>query len=159
MKMKGKTTIVMSLLVVVMTLIGCSEYDNGYTPKDIEFTRDFSRELSTFDYNQDWNLAERATVSVVTDVKKELKIYGERNGVCKQVGHFTEVEGLQKLAVDVEKGTQYIIVNDGEHALRTVKNGTVSFVDMVAYGGECANARQCTLHPLCALHLFIAQHA
>lgn len=141
MKMKGKTTIVMSLLVVMMTLIGCSEYDNGYTPKDIEFTRDFSREFGTFDYNQDWNLAERATVSVVTDVKKELKIYGERNGVCKQVGHFTEVEGLQKLAVDVEKGTQYIIVNDGEHALRTVKNGTVSFVDMVAYGGEAKATR------------------
>jgi len=40
----------MSLLVVVMTLIGCSEYDNGYTPKDIEFTRDFSREFGTFDY-------------------------------------------------------------------------------------------------------------
>ena len=37
------------LMVAVLTLMGCSDYDNGFTEKQIKFNADFSNQFGSFD--------------------------------------------------------------------------------------------------------------
>lgn len=131
----------LSLSVVAIALVGCSEYDNGFDSKRMKFSSDFTREIGSFDSRQDWNMSERASVTVITSARKNINIYLDQNGSFKQVGRFNAVEGVQLLTFDAEKDVDKIVVSDGENAMRTVVGGSVSFDDMISSDGNIVATR------------------
>lgn len=141
MRVKTTRTMLLSLSVVAIALVGCSEYDNGFDSKRMKFSSDFTREIGSFDSRQDWNMSERASVTVITSARKNINIYLDQNGSFKQVGRFNAVEGVQLLTFDAEKDVDKIVVSDGENATRTVVGGSVSFDDMISSDGNIVATR------------------
>lgn len=129
------------LAVAAMILAGCSEYDNGFTEKQIQFHSDFNHEFGSFDKTQDWNLAERANVTVTTSEMKDINVYTEKEGSFVQVGAFKNVSGTRKLEFDVIEDMNNLVVSDGDVALRAVVGGTVNFDDMSSVDGEVMGTR------------------
>jgi hypothetical protein len=130
MKTKSTLSILMPLAVAAMVLVGCSDYDNGYTEKEMKFNADFSRQFGSFDETQDWNLAERANVTVTSSLIKDVNVYTEKEGIYVQVGAFKNVSGTRKLEFDVIEDMQNLVVSDGDVALRAVVGGVVDFDNM-----------------------------
>ena len=124
-----------------MILAGCSDFDNGFTEKQIQFHSDFNHEFGSFDKTQDWNLAERANVTVTTSELKDINVYTEKDGTYVQVGAFKNVSGTRKLEFDVIEQTKKLVVSDGDVALRAVVGGTVNFDDMTSVKGEVLETR------------------
>ena len=141
MKNQKTLTILVSLVVAALILVGCSDYDNGFTEKEIQFNVDFTREFGSFDPEQDWNLAERANVTVITSERKTVNVYTEKEGIYVQVGTFKNVMGTKKLEFDVIEDMQNLVVSDGDVALRAVVGGTVNFDDMSSVDGEVMETR------------------
>ena len=71
-----------SLASVALALLatGCSDYDNGFTDKELQFIADFKAEFGEIDSQQDWNLAERTKVTVTTSRTSNVKIYALMGG-------------------------------------------------------------------------------
>ena len=130
MKNQKTLTILVPLVVAALTLVGCSDYDNGFTEKELQFNVDFTREFGSFDPEQDWNLAERANVTVVTSERKTVNVYTEKEGIYVQVGEFKNVSGTKKLEFDIIEDMQNLVVSDGDVALRAVVGGVVDFDTM-----------------------------
>ena len=130
MKNQKTLTILVSLVVAAITFVGCSDYDNGFTEKELQFNVDFTREFGSFDPEQDWNLAERANVTVVTSERKTVNVYTEKEGIYVQVGEFKNVSGTKKLEFDIIEDMQNLVVSDGDVALRAVVGGVVDFDTM-----------------------------
>lgn len=141
MKNQTRLTILVSLVVTALTLVGCSDYDNGFTEKEMKFNADFTREFGSFDPTQDWNLAERANVTVTTSIMKDVNVYTEKDGIFVQVGAFKNVSGTRKLEFDVIEDMQNLVVSDGDVALRAVVGGTVNFDDMSSVAGAVMETR------------------
>ena len=141
MKTKSTLSILVSLAVTTIILVGCSDYDNGFTEKQIQFHSDFNHEFGSFDKTQDWNLAERANVTVTTSERKDINVYTEKEGSFVQVGAFKNVMGTRKLEFDVIEQTKKLVVSDGDVALRAVVGGTVNFDDMTSVKGEVLETR------------------
>ena len=141
MKTKSTLSILMPLAVAAMVLVGCSDYDNGYTEKEMKFNADFSRQFGSFDETQDWNLAERANVTVNTSELKDINVYTEKEGSFVQVGAFKNVSGTRKLEFDVIEDMNNLVVSDGDVALRAVVGGMVNFDDMSSVDGEVMGTR------------------
>ena len=97
MKIQKTLLFMMPLAVAAMVLVGCSDYDNGYTEKEMKFNADFSRQFGPFD----WNLAERVAVTVTTSELKDINVYTEKEGSFVQVGAFKNVVGTKKLQFEV----------------------------------------------------------
>ena len=131
----------MPLAVAAMILAGCSDYDNGFTEKQIQFHSDFNHEFGSFDKTQDWNLAERANVTVTTSEMKDINVYTEKEGSFVQVGAFKNVSGTRKLEFDVIEDMNNLVVSDGDVALRASVGGTVNFDDMSSVDGEVMGTR------------------
>lgn len=141
MKTQRNLSFMMPLAVAAMILAGCSDYDNGYTEKEMKFNADFSRQFGSFDETQDWNLAERANVTVNTSERKDVNVYTEKDGIYVQVGAFKNVSGTKKLEFDVIEDMQNLVVSDGDVALRAVVGGTVNFDDMSSVAGQVMETR------------------
>lgn len=129
------------LMVAVLTLMGCSDYDNGFTEKQIKFNADFSNQFGSFDETQDWNMVERACVTITTSEVKDINIYTEKDGQYVQVGAFKNVVGTKKLEFDVIEETKKLVVSNGDIALRAVVGGTVDFDGMTSVKGEVQKTR------------------
>ena len=136
MKNQKTLTILMSLVVAALTLAGCSDYDNGVTETQIKFDRNFQNQFPNIDPEQDWNLAERAGLTVVTSSARDIKIYAEQNGDFNILGNYKKVIGTQKLSFDMFEGTQIVIVSDGETAMRAYVGGTVNFDEHTSVAGD-----------------------
>lgn len=121
--------------------MGCSDYDNGFTEKQIQFNVDFNHEFGSFDKTQDWNLVERANVTVTTSEVRDVNVYTEKDGQYVQVGAFKNVSGTKKLEFDVIEDMQKLVVSDGDVALRAVVGGTVNFDDMSSVAGQVMETR------------------
>ena len=141
MKTQKSLSILMPLAVAAMVLVGCSDYDNGYTEKEMKFNADFSRQFGSFDETQDWNLAERANVTVNTSELKDINVYTEKEGIFVQVGAFKNVSGTRKLEFDVIEDMNNLVVSDGDVALRASVGGTVNFDDMSSVDGQVMETR------------------
>ena len=141
MKTQRNLSFMMPLAVAAMILAGCSDYDNGFTEKQIQFHSDFNHEFGSFDKTQDWNLAERANVTVTTSEMKDINVYTEKEGSFVQVGAFKNVSGTRKLEFDVIEDMNNLVVSDGDVALRAVVGGTVNFDDMSSVDGEVMGTR------------------
>ena len=136
MKNKKTLSLLVPLAVAAMTFVACSDYDNGVTEKQIQFDRNFKERFTDIDPEQDWNLAERSGVTVVTSTERNIKIYAEQNGDFNILGNYKKVLGSQKLSFDMYEGTQVVVVSDGETAMRAYVGGTVNFDDHTSVAGD-----------------------
>lgn len=113
--------------VSLFALTACSDYDNGFPEAKMQYDKEFREAYGDIDPEQDWNLAVRATVNVVTEQISEVKIYALTNGKYCLVGDYPYVKGEQTLGFDVIEGTTDIIVSDGKTAQKTTVGGSVTF--------------------------------
>lgn len=127
MKNKNFLSCVSAVSLVALSLVGCSDYDNGYTEKQIQFIQNFKDAFGEIDHTQDWNLAERGNVTVTTSSPSNIKIYAKTNGKYKIVGNYEDVSGTQTLGFDVVEGTTDIMVTDGYTAQHTASGGSAAF--------------------------------
>ena len=116
MRIKSFYSIAGAFLVAALAVVGCSDYDNGYTEEQLNFIRDFKEVFGDIDHNQDWNLAEQGTVTVTTSQPTRVKIYANTFGTYKLVGDYENVSGTRTLTFDMVEGTTDIIVSNGQSA-------------------------------------------
>lgn len=127
-----KTPISTSLLPILaaatlLTLTACSDYDNGYTEQQLNFIRDFKNIYGDIDPTQDWNLAERASVTVTTTSPSNIKIYARYDSRYTLVANYTNVSGTQTLGFDIIEGTNEVLVSDGQMAYKAKVGESVEF--------------------------------
>ena len=130
MKLKKISLGLMSAAIAMLSMVGCSDYDNGYTEAKLKFINDFREAFGDIDPEQDWNLAERASVTVSTMSSSNIKIYALKGNEYAIVGDYEGVTGTQVLGFDVIEGTTDIIVSDGMTA-QTAKAG-----DVLVFGAD-----------------------
>lgn len=127
MRLKNFLSSICAASLVALSFVACQDYDNGYTEQQINFIRDFKAIYGEVDATQDWNLAERATVTVTTSKPSDIKIYAKTNGFYSLVGHYSDVSGTQTLGIDVIEGTTEIMVSNGSTAQYTTVGNSVTF--------------------------------
>ena len=137
MKMKSLLSFFVPAAMMSLMVAGCSDYDNGYDTNAIKFNEEFRKAYGDIDPEQDWNLAERGTVTVSTMKESEVKIYVFSGGEYYLVGDYQGVKNTQMLGFDMVEGTSSILVTDGETAQKTVPGGVVAFGSTrTTYGGN-----------------------
>ncbi len=137
MKMKSLLSFFVPAAMMSLMVAGCSDYDNGYDSNAIKFNEEFRKAYGDIDPEQDWNLAERGTVTVSTQKESEVKIYVFSGGEYYLVGDYQGVKNTQMLGFDMVEGTSSILVTDGETAQKTVPGGVVAFGSTrTTYGGN-----------------------
>lgn len=117
----------MSATIALLLMVSCSDYDNGYTENAIKFTEEFKKAYGDIDPEQDWNLAERATVTVNTQHESNIKIYALRGNEYVLVGDYKSVNGTQQLGIDLVEGTRHLIVSDGTTAQQCTPGSVIAF--------------------------------
>ena len=130
MKVKKYLSVWAMVCAGALTLAGCSDYDNGYTENAIKFQEAFKETFGDIDPEQDWNLAERATVTVNTQTESNIKIYALEGGEYSIVGDYEGVKGTRMLGVDVIEGTRNLLVSDGRTAQKCAPGDVVVFGQM-----------------------------
>jgi hypothetical protein len=129
MKIKSLLSFFVPAALMALVVASCSDYDNGYSEQAIKFAQDFRKTFGDIDPEQDWNLAERGTVTVSTQKESEVKIYALTGDEYTIVGDYQGVKGTQMLGFDMVEGTKSILVTDGVTAEKTVPGGVVTFGD------------------------------
>ncbi len=127
MKIKSLLSFFVPAAMMSLMVASCSDYDNGYSEQAIKFAQDFRKTFGDIDPEQDWNLAERGTVTVSTMKESEVKIYALTGDEYTIVGDYQGVKGTQMLGFDMVEGTKSILVTDGVTAEKTVPGGVVTF--------------------------------
>lgn len=141
MKKKNLLLLLVPVAAMMLTLVGCSDYDNGFTESVIKFDKNFSDKFASIDPEQDWNLAERASLTVISSTPREIMIYSEMNGTYYILGDFEGVTGTQELSFDTYEGTTMVVVSDGETAMRAFVGGTVNFDDNTSVADKVQETR------------------
>ena len=127
MKIKNLLSFFVPAAMLSLGVASCSDYDNGYDAAAIKFAQEFRKTFGDIDPEQDWNLAERGTVTVSTMKESEVKIYALTGDEYTIVGDYEGVKGTQVLGFDMVEGTKSIMVTDGVTAEQTVPGGVVTF--------------------------------
>ena len=139
MKIRNLFSMMMGLMASVLVFTACSDYDNGYDETSLKYIKDFEKTFGKIDAEQDWNLAERAYVTVTPSKPSRIRIYAYAGGIYNIVADYADVNTTQDLYFDVVEGTEYLMVSDGTNA-KTAKIGeAVSFSDNVAAPTRAAN--------------------
>ncbi|MCH5175058.1 MAG: Ig-like domain-containing protein [Prevotellaceae bacterium] len=112
-KMKTKTLIsnACAAIIVALSLVGCSDFDNGFTDKEIAFQEAFRKEFGEIDPEQDWNLATRATLHVDFNEKTNVKVYSAAPfspGAVLMANY--NVSSPSDLGFDMPEGTEKVYV-------------------------------------------------
>jgi hypothetical protein len=129
MKVKKYLPVYAMVCAGALTLAGCSDYDNNECNEAaIQFEESFYEAFGRIDPQQDWNLAERAMVTVNTQTASNIKIYAQVGNEYMLVGDYEGVSGTQKLGVDIVEGTRALIVTDGCTAQTCAPGDEVSFI-------------------------------
>ena len=127
MKIKSLLSFFVPAAMMSLMVAGCSDYDNGFTENAIKFQEDFRKAYGDIDPEQDWNLAERGTVTVSTLRESEVKIYALRGNEYVLVGDYEGVNGTRMLGFDMIEGTTSIMVSDGMIAQKCAPGDVVAF--------------------------------
>ena len=93
----------------------------------MSYNETFSETYGKIDPQQDWNLAERATVTVSVAKPSTITIFAQVNGTYSIVGQYADVTDTQELEFDVLEGTTELLVSDGVTGHYTKVGETVSF--------------------------------
>lgn len=112
------------LLVGVAMLSSCT--DNIFDrPKIEDYTKSYMTLFGEIDPNQDWNMAERKSITVDAG-GSNVKIYAKSRAAYTLVGDYDNVSGTQDLEFDAAKGVNDFVVMGGG-TVKMAKNGeTVS---------------------------------
>ena len=124
---RALTQSAVAMIVATFAFVACSDYDNGFTEKQIAYERDFLAAFGEISPEQDWNVATRATVNVTTAQPSNVKIYAYDGVNYSIVGDYSNVIGSRTLGFDVAKGIEKILVTDGKTGQKTMVGGSVSF--------------------------------
>lgn len=127
MKIKSLISNIGAATIAALSLVGCSDYDNGYTEQQLNFIQGFKDVFGEIDHSNDWNLAERGSVTVTTSQPSRIKIYTNSFGTYKLVGDYENVNGTQTLGFDMVEGTKNILVSNGQVAQRTKVGDVITF--------------------------------
>lgn len=127
MRVKNLLLSICAASIVALSFVACQEYDNGFTELQTGFVHDFKSIYNVVDETQDWNLAERAKVTVTTSRPSNIKIYAKTNGTYSLVGNYSDVSGTQTLGVDVIEGTTELMVSNGSTVQYTTVGNSVTF--------------------------------
>lgn len=103
------------MAALMFSVSGCSDYDNGFTEKDIEFGKDFESIFGLADPKQDWSMAN--VVKVNTAVSGSyLEIYSGAPAIATSKLLLSTKLGGSALAFNVVDGTEqvYAIVRDAQ---------------------------------------------
>ncbi|MBQ6749456.1 MAG: LruC domain-containing protein [Bacteroidaceae bacterium] len=104
-------SLVLFAVALIFTLAGCSDYDAGYTEKDIDYNNTFSDVFGKADPNQDWSMADNvsATVSVAGATSNAtVEIYTLAPAIAtSQLLASTALNGSE-VKFDVVKGTEQV---------------------------------------------------
>ncbi|MCQ2246206.1 MAG: LruC domain-containing protein [Bacteroidaceae bacterium] len=141
--------ILKSAMLVALTAAGftacSSEFDPGvYTPGDKqreEFAKGFEDVFGKVNPNQDWNLAEQATVGVSGLQGNSVQVYAKVGGKYILVGDYAKVSNTEELKVDVPKGVNDLLLISGNQTQKVKVGGSVSFASQTRAGsyGEKGN--------------------
>lgn len=129
MKIKNLLSSICAVSCVALSFVACSDYDNGYTEEQLRFIQGFKDVFGEIDHSNDWNLAERGSVTVTTSKPSNVKIYANTFGTYQIVGDYKDVSGTRTLGFDMVEGTTDILVSDG-HSSQKVNVG-----DAVIFSG------------------------
>lgn len=127
MKKKNLLLLLVPVAAMMLTLEGCSDYDNGYTETDFKFINGFKEQFGYIDPQQDWNLASQGTVTVNTAESSEIKVYSESAGTYTLLNTYKRIQGTKVLVFDIVEGMENIVVSDGKTAMRSYVGGSVDF--------------------------------
>ena len=130
MKIKSLLSFFVPAALMALSVASCSDYDNGYTESAIKFQEAFKETFGDIDPEQDWNMAERATVTVNTGRESNIKIYALSGDSYSIVGNYQGVIGQRELGVDVIEGTRSLLVTDGRTAQKCTPGDKVDFNSM-----------------------------
>lgn len=117
----------MPVLALAGVVVSCNDYDNGFSETALSYNGKFTETYGKIDPQQDWNLAERATVTVSVAKPSTIIIFAQVNGTYSIVGQYSNVTSTQELAFDVLEGTTDLLVSDGTTGIYTKVGETVSF--------------------------------
>ena len=115
------------VLALASAVVSCNDYDNDFSEKQLSYNETFSEAYGKIDPQQDWNLAERATVTVSVAKPSTITIFAQVNGTYSIVGQYADVTDTQELEFDVLEGTTELLVSDGVTGHYTKVGETVSF--------------------------------
>ena len=127
MKIKSLLSFFVPAALMTLVVASCSDYDNGYNESAIKFAESFRDTFGEIDPEQDWNLAERATVTVTTQKESNIKIYALVGDGYTIVGNYSDVIDTQVLGIDVIEGTRNLLVTDGRTAQQCAPGDVVTF--------------------------------
>ena len=111
--MKTKTLIsnAGAAFIVALSIVGCQDYDNGFTDKEIAFQEAFKKEFGEIDPEQDWNLATRGTLHVDVNKETNVKIYsGSPTSKSSVLMANYTVSAPSDLGFDMPEGTEQVYV-------------------------------------------------
>lgn len=117
----------MPVLAIAGAVVSCNDYDNGFDETQLSYSGKFVETFGKIDPQQDWNLAERATVTVSVAKPSTITIFALVNGTYSIVGQYANVTSTEELAFDVLEGTTDLLVSDGATGIYTKVGKTVSF--------------------------------
>lgn len=124
------------IAMVAFAVTACTDYDNDYSEKELEFQKNFEELYGTIDSNQDWNLATRGFVNVTLSKPSNVKVYSKLGKKYGIIGDFVNVNGSQKLEFDIMKGVSQIMVTDGKNAHFTRVGGSVNMLSSGTRSGH-----------------------
>jgi hypothetical protein len=128
-----------SMLLGGAFMASCS--DNVYeAPVNEEYSKSFVERFGPISPEQDWNLAERKSVTVNPGSATNVKIYAATVDAYRLVGDFSNLSGKTTLQFDAAQNVNDFIVYAGNKALN-VKNGETADFSVLSrnYKTEVAN--------------------
>lgn len=123
----NKTFKFLPLVAATAALAGCQDYDLGFDAKEIAFRQNFVKTFGEVDPEQDWNLAERASITVTTQRESTIYVYAKDGSRYTIVGEFSGVDGTKELFFDVVEDTKELVVSDGSQAYDVLVGSSVNF--------------------------------
>jgi len=144
-KLQKKSLFFGVAMVSLLATTGCSDFDNGYTSREIAYKESFESMFKNVDPNQNWNMATRATIDVNIAFEGEytVKVYTANPRYSENevylLGQYDNVgDGKNTFLCDVPSTLDYVYVgvidkNQNRMILPgEVKEGKVS----VNFGGQ-----------------------
>ena len=111
MKIESLISNIGAASIVALFLVGCSDYDNGFTEKEIAFQEAFRKQFGEIDPEQDWNLATRAMLHVNFNEDTNVKVYSAApySPASVLMANYN-VSSPSDLGFDMPEGTEEVYV-------------------------------------------------
>ncbi len=119
-----------ALACVPLMVESCEDYDFGVTSETlarITYDMNFRKDFGDFDPANDFNLAQRGSVTVTPNGNREVCIYKKAANGYQLIARYDDVTSTRTLGFDIPKGETEILVVNGSATQVTTVGGTVTF--------------------------------